>query len=169
LEGILQHHYIPGITPSGLLEDDFARFLDFRADQLVMAFRVRTGIGSASEELFSSDPAKPISLLETRMRNFLHETLRGGASESYWKECIPPDIQEAVNRKLGEEMKRHPYGRTEFDRDEVRMQFLDVMDYCGFRSSRSRSRRKAIAVTVEADHPVGPTRSGRSDAGLLLV
>ncbi len=40
---------------------------------------------------------------------------------------------------------------------------------CGFRSSRSRSRPKAIVVTVEADHPVGPSRSGRSDAGLLLV
>ena len=129
LEGILQHHYIPGLAQSGLLEDDFARFLDFRADQLVKVFRARTGIGSASEELFSSDPAKPISLLETRMRNFLHQTLKGGASDSYWKECIPPDIQEAVNKKLGEEMKRHPYGQSEFDRDEVRIQFLDVMDY----------------------------------------
>jgi hypothetical protein len=50
-----------------------------------------------------------------------------------------------------------------------RASFFKWCLYCGFRSSRSRSRRKAIAVTVEADHPVGPTRSGRSDAGLLLV
>ena len=26
-------------------------------------------------------------------------------------------------------MKRHPYGRDEFTRDEVRIQFLDIMDY----------------------------------------
>jgi hypothetical protein len=32
-----------------------------------------------------------------------------------------------------------------------------------------RISAKSISVTVEADHPVGPSRSGRSDAGLLLV
>lgn len=32
-----------------------------------------------------------------------------------------------------------------------------------------RISAKSITVTVEADHPVGPTRSGRSDAGLFLV
>jgi rhodanese-related sulfurtransferase len=32
-----------------------------------------------------------------------------------------------------------------------------------------RISAKSITVTVEADHPVGPSRSGRSDAGLFLV
>jgi len=126
---ILQHHYIPSLSQSGLLENDFLRFLDFRADQLVKAFRVRTGIGSRSEGLFSSDPATPISLLETRIRTFLHNTLKEETPESYWKEFVPPDIQEAVNKKMQDEMKRHPYGRDEFNRDEVRIQFLDIMDY----------------------------------------
>jgi transcriptional regulator with XRE-family HTH domain len=34
---------------------------------------------------------------------------------------------------------------------------------------RLRISAKSITVTVEADHPVGPSRSGRSDAGLFLV
>jgi hypothetical protein len=126
---IIHHHYISDLTQSGLLENDFLRFLDFRASQLVQAFRVRTGIGSRSEELFNSDPAKPISLLETRVRAFVHNGLRQETSESYWKESIPFDIQEAVNKKIQEEMKRHPYGHDEFNRDEVRIQFLDIMDY----------------------------------------
>ena len=53
-------------------------------------------------------------------------------------------------------------------RDELLLRHVGFV-ICGFRTSRSRSRPKAIVVTVEADHPVGPTRSGRSDAGLLLV
>ena len=126
---ILQHHYIPNLKQSGLLENDFLRFLDFRAAQIVQAFRVRTGIGSSSEELFISDPAKPISLLETRLRAFVHHRLSQDSSESYWKESIPFDIQEAVDKKIQAEMKRHPYERDEFIRDEVKIQFIDIMDY----------------------------------------
>jgi hypothetical protein len=55
--------------------------------------------------------------------------LKEETPESYWKEFVPPDIQEAVNKKMQDEMKRHPYGRDEFNRDEVRIQFLDIMDY----------------------------------------
>ena len=126
---ILQHHYIPDLKQSGLLEDNFLRFLDFRADQLVQAFRVRTGIGSRSEEHFSSDPAKPIDILETRMRGFLHGILKQQAEESYWEEYIPIDIQDTVNKKIQEVMRRHPYGLEEYNRDDVRIEFLDVMDY----------------------------------------
>jgi hypothetical protein len=34
-----------------------------------------------------------------------------------------------VSKKIQEQMRRHPYGHDEFSRDEVRIQFLDVMDY----------------------------------------
>ena len=129
LSNILQHHYIPDIKQSGLLENDFMRFLDFRADQIVRAFRVRTGIGSRSEEHFASDPAKPIDIFETRIRSFLHGILKQQSEESYWEEYVPADIQDTVNKKMQEIMKRHPYKLEEYDRDDVRIEFLDVMDY----------------------------------------
>ena len=129
LRDILQHHYIPDLAQSGLLKNDFLSFLDYRADQLLQAFRVRTGIGSRSEEFFARDPEKPITLLETRLRAYLHNRLRQEGLDSYWKESIPLDIQESVSKKIQEQMRRHPYGHDEFSRDEVRIQFLDVMDY----------------------------------------
>lgn len=128
-EKILQHHYIPFLKGSGLLENNFLNFLDFRADQLVQAFRVRTGIASQSEEHFASDPAKPIDILETRIRSFLHKILKQQTEESYWEEYVPVDIQDTVNRKMQDVMKRHPYRLEEFSRDDVRIEFLDVMDY----------------------------------------
>jgi hypothetical protein len=126
---ILQHHYIPDLAQSGLIENTFLGFLDYRAKELVQAFRVRTGIGSQSEEFFGRDPEKPVSLTETRLRSYLHDVLKQNGAESYWRELVPSDIQDSVNRKIQEEMKRHPYSQDEFSRDDVRIQFLDIMDY----------------------------------------
>lgn len=129
LPRILQHHYIPDVHLSGIPENDFLKFLDYRADQIVRAFRVCTGVGSPSEAYFATDPTRPIDILETRIRNFIHETLRQQAETSYWKEYIPQDIQENVNKKIQEDIKRHPYSLEEYDKDDVRIKFLDVMDY----------------------------------------
>lgn len=128
-KNILQHHYIPSLENSGLLNDKFLDFLEYRADQLFQAFRVRTGIGSSSEEFFDSDPARPIDILETRIRSFIHEILKQQSELSYWKEYIPSDIKEMVSKKIHENMKRHPYALEEYDQDDVRIKFLEVMDY----------------------------------------
>ncbi len=45
------------------------------------------------------------------------------------EECIPTDFREVVNRKIKDIIKRHPYGLEEYDRDDVKIQFLDIMDY----------------------------------------
>jgi type I restriction enzyme S subunit len=46
---------------------------------------------------------------------------------------------------------------------------LDTKDHITQLGLGMRISAKSITVTVEADHPVGPSRSGRSDAGLFLV
>lgn len=126
---ILTHHYIPNVKSSGLLENNFLKFLDYRAQQIVSAFRVRTGIGSKSEEDFLKNPSKPIDILESRIRNFIHEKLSQHTEDSYWKDFIPMDIQEVVDKKIQSDLRRHPYGLEEYLRDEVRSTYLDIMDY----------------------------------------
>lgn len=126
---ILQSHYIPKYQKSGLPENKFLEFLDYRANQLFKAFRVRTGIASPTEEYFDKNPSKPIDILENRMRNIIHETLRQQVEGSYWGDYIPTDIQTAVDKKIQEDLKRHPYKLEEYMRDDVRITFLDIMDY----------------------------------------
>ncbi len=126
---ILINHLIPDISESGLLENNFKKFLDYRAGQIFQSFRVRTGMASASEELFDTQPTKPIDLLESRLRMFLHEKLKENSEDSYWEEYIPADIKEVVDKKIQDEARRHPYKLEEFLRDDVRITFLDIMDY----------------------------------------
>lgn len=126
---ILQHHYINDLSESGVLDNDFMKFLSYRADQLVASFRVKTGVGSSFETQFAINPSKPLDILETRIRTFIHENLKKEYETSYWEECIPTDIREMVNKKIKDVIKRHPYGLEEYDRDDVKIQFLDVMDY----------------------------------------
>jgi hypothetical protein len=129
LKEILYNHFILDLEHSGIPLNNFLQFLDYRADQVVQMFRVCTGIGSPSEKYFSINPTKPIDILENRIRNLIHDTLRQETEESYWEEYIPPDVQDSVNRKIQEELKRHPYELEEYMRDEARITFLDVMDY----------------------------------------
>jgi len=128
-KNVLQHHYIPSLENSNLLNDKFLSFLEYRADQIFQAFRVRTGIGSSSEEFFDTDPARPIDILEMRIRTFIHEVLRKQPNQPYWKNHIPSDIKEMVSKKIQDNMKRHPYALEAYDQDEVKMKFLEVMDY----------------------------------------
>lgn len=129
LKQILAKHLIPDIKESGISENDFIKFLNYRADQIFQAFRVRTGFASASEELFDTEPTKPIDILESRLRNFIHDKLKHSSDGSYWEECIPSDVKEVVDKKIKEELKRQPYNLEEFMRDDVRITFLDIMDY----------------------------------------
>lgn len=126
---ILIHHFIPDIKKSGVLENNFLGFLDYRASQIVLAFRIRTGMATAAEAHFDSNPTHPIDTLENRLRELLHDTLKQEAGGSYWEDFIPQDIQQVVDKKVAEELKRHPYNVDELVRDDIRITFLDVMDY----------------------------------------
>lgn len=129
LDKILARHLIPNIKESGLLENDFSKFLDYRASQIFQSFRVRTGFASPSEELFETEPTKPIDILETRLRSFIHDKLKNLVEDSYWEEFIPTDIKKTVDLKIQNEIRRHPYKLDEYMRDDVRITFLDFMDY----------------------------------------
>ncbi len=129
LKEILINHFIPNIDESGLTENDFIKFLNYRADQIVQMFRVKTGVGSYSEEYFNTNPVKPLDIIETKVRSLIQEVLKNQADLSYWDEYIPSDIKEAVERKIQDDLKRHPYNLDEYDRDEVKITFLDIMDY----------------------------------------
>lgn len=129
LKEILYKHFIPDIEHSGLLTNSFLQFLEYRADQIVQTLRVRTGIGTPAEEHFATNPTKPIDILESRIRSLIHDTLKQQTEDSYWEDYIPSDIQDVVDKKIQDDLRRHPYKLEEYMRDDVRVTFLDVMDY----------------------------------------
>lgn len=129
LKDILKHHYIPDIGKSGLLEDHFTDLLDYRAEQMVQAFRSRAGLTAGTEKYFISEPEKLIDILENQIRTFIHEKLSDQTETSYWEDFIPVDIQQAVDSKIKNDLKRHPYNLEEYMRDEIRINYLDIMDY----------------------------------------
>lgn len=129
LSEILQHHFIPNIQESGLLSDEFLNFLDYRAGKLVQEFRIQTGVASETESHFDNNPTRPIDIIEGRIRSFVHDKLKEDAGGSYWEEYIPSDIQNVVDKKTQDDLHRHPYKLEEYMRDDVRITFLDIMDY----------------------------------------
>jgi len=129
LKEILVKHFIPNIDDSGLLENNFIKFLNYRTDQIVQMFRVKTGVGMPSEEYFETNPAKPVDIIESRIRGLIQDVLKEQTDDSYWNEYIPSDIRESVERKIQDDLKRHPYKLEEYMQDDVRITFLDVMDY----------------------------------------
>jgi len=129
LTEILKHHLIFNLNESRLLENDLLAFLDYRAERIVQAFRIMTGISTPAEEHFDTNPTKPVDIIENRLRQFIHDNLRNVTENSYWDERIPQDIKEAVERKIQDDLRRHPYKLEEYMRDEARISFLDIMDY----------------------------------------
>lgn len=129
LNEILIDHYIPNIEKSRLLENDFLGFLNYRADQVYQAFRIRTGVASASEEFFESNPSKPIDILEVKMRSLINDTLKKQVEDSYWEEYIPSDIRYSVDLKIKESIKRNPFSVDQYKDDNVKINFLEIMDY----------------------------------------
>lgn len=132
LPGILdRHHYIPGLKESGLMTDEYEVFLNTRAERMVAALRVVTGTIRGTEAIVDTEPVKAVDLTEARLRDVLHQLLGQAHEGSYWNTAVPADIRVATDRKMAEHLRRNPYASLEeYERDDVRLRFLDIMDYC---------------------------------------
>lgn len=125
-----KHHYIPGLNESGLLGDDYLTFLNSRAERMVAMLRILTGAASGTEAMVDTEPVKAVDLTETRLRDVLHQQLGKVYEESYWNTAVPADVRVSADKKMGEHLRRNPYtSLEEYERDEVRLRFLDIMDY----------------------------------------
>ncbi|MFA5644559.1 MAG: DUF262 domain-containing protein [Patescibacteria group bacterium] len=127
---ILNGHLILDLNKSGLLENNFLYFLNYRADYIVRWFRLLTGVSSSIESEFETNPTKPIDITESKIRGFIYEKLKAKANGSFWSDCIPSDIRFVVDNKIKDHVRRHPYKLEDYLNDETRINFLEIMDYC---------------------------------------
>jgi len=130
-EILSKHHYIAGTKDSGLETDDYQLFLNQRADRMVSAFRQLTGISGRIEGMFDNEPSQAVDLVEVRIRTTLDQLLNEAVEGSYWNSSVPSDIRSAVDMKITNHLKKHPYySINEYQQESVRLRFMDIMDYC---------------------------------------
>ena len=128
LDKVLESHLIKNEIEFGLDKDNFDLFLNKRAESIEKALQHLTGRSSKTEKTMEDDPGKPIDYLENKMR-FLVDDVFTEDFPNYWEEAVPKDIQDAVGKKIKNDIKRHPY-KKEIDFSNVdRLSYLDVMDY----------------------------------------
>jgi len=129
LPEIVLSHFIGDLTEYGIDSDDFDLFLHKRAEAIELGFKDILGIRSKSEQQLEDDPAKPLDMLEVKLRNILIEKLIGEYGESFWEDAIPVDIKIAVKKKLEEHVRTNPYDSEMIDSYITKCSYLDIMDY----------------------------------------
>lgn len=129
-EVLTKHHYIPSIEGSGLLNDEYLLFLNSRAERMVSELRTLVGVSGDAEGLSDTEPVKAVDMIELRLRTTINQLLQGTEENSYWNSAVPADIRIVVDKKMADHLRRHPYSSIEeYEQDDVRLRFLDIMDF----------------------------------------
>ena len=130
-EKALSSHLIKDLSSFGILEDNFVKFIEKRAELICKRFEVLTGrIDSISDEL-DDGPNKPLKKIEQELRKVINEKLSSKYGDKFWEEeqVIPQDIKKTVKDKIGEKLKRHPYEKIKFKKSSEKLEKCDIMDY----------------------------------------
>jgi hypothetical protein len=129
LQEILKTHLIDDIRGFGIADNNFAVFLEKRAEKIENQFRLLLGLKTKTEQQFEDEPSAPVDLLEVKLRALLQDKLGEGFGPAFWVEAVPIDIRGVVDRKIESHVKSHPYDAEKLSSSETKLAFLDIMDY----------------------------------------
>jgi hypothetical protein len=73
-------------------------------------------------------PKGILDQLEKDVRNYI-DSILSAHSDDYLS-LVPSDVQQAVQQKIKEHFKRHPYERRSALPNRFRLDYMDIMDYC---------------------------------------
>ena len=130
LNDVLKTHLIPYVNESGVWTDEYHKFLDQRAELIEKEIKKVVGITTRLEAEFESNPNKVIDQLENKIRWKIHSILYEDFGEDYWKEKVPQDVQELVEKRIKERLQKQPYEKKEdYEQAINKLEFCDLMDY----------------------------------------
>ncbi len=129
MDKILKTHLIDDAEKFGITENNFALFLEKRAEKIENQFRVLLGLKTKTEQQFEEEPSTPVDLLEVKLRDLIEEKLIGVYGDEFWTEAVPSDIRTVVDKKLESHLRSHPYELEKFTSSSAKLGFLDIMDY----------------------------------------
>ena len=123
-EASLESHLITQLDSSGLMEDDFEKFLNHRTERIVTEIQAKIGKLSRIEMELLKDEKGVIDDFEFRMRGLIAATL-GSVKPSYW-EGLNPDFKESIELRIRDWLKTNPTRQ----RSEVNpLDFCQILDY----------------------------------------
>lgn len=120
LDDALASHLIPDMSKSGLLEDDFETFVNYRGQEILQEARKLSGDMSEIEADMDDDKFGVIENFEHRMRAFIHSVL-SEKDPDYWQNCLTPEFRDRVQLRAIKWIKEVP-GRS--------MDDVQVLDHC---------------------------------------
>ena len=126
----LKTHLIPVNNESGIWTDEYHKFLDQRAELIEREVKKLVGITTKIESELENNPNKVVDELENKIRWKIHSVLYEEIGEDYWKEKIPLDVQDLVNKRIKEKLQKQPYEKKEdYEQAMNKIEFCDIMDY----------------------------------------
>ncbi len=111
----LASHLIPDLSKSGLLEDDFKAFVDYRGQAILREVRKLSGDMTEVEILMRNEKNKPIDEFENGMRRYITAVLSSKHGDK-WRECIPQELRQDAEDKIEHEVRKTS-GKTKDDYD----------------------------------------------------
>jgi len=127
----IQSHLIGDLKEFGILNDDFDLFLERRAERIENTLRSLLGLKTKTETQFEKEggPDALINVFERRMRDLINYYATQEYGEDYWKEAVPQDIREVVDKKISRMVRVKPYEEQKYRVCIERIALLDIMDY----------------------------------------
>ena len=122
-----QSHLIPHGKDSGLLDNDFLKFLKARGDLLL------TEIGRVCGEISTprqEERQQAIEDLENQIRDTIHQILSLRVGDNYWKTNVPPAVRDNAEKRIQQDIERHPDLKPDdFTPIRRKLDYVNVMDY----------------------------------------
>lgn len=125
LNEVLKSHFIEDKDASGLLEDDFEGFVQYRADRILDEMRRLTGHMAEVEADFKGNEARAIEKFELQMRELLDSVLRGTGLD-YWQNTGSPEFRMGIEERIKGLLKSNPSKKRE---DLREVDFCQILEY----------------------------------------
>ncbi|MDY0167608.1 MAG: DUF262 domain-containing protein [Thermoguttaceae bacterium] len=120
-------HLLPLGLDSGLLDNDYLKFLKARGQLLLDEIgRLCGEISTPRQE----ERQEAIEQLETAIRDCIHEVLSHRVGDNYWKSNVPPAVRDGAEKRIQLDIAKHPDLKAEeFNLLRRKLDYVNVMDY----------------------------------------
>lgn len=122
---VLSSHLVEDPEKSGIFDDDFETFLEYRAERLLQELRKLTGEMTEIEADMADNELSVLERFELQLRDLIDSRLRAADSD-YWEKTSTPEFRERIEQRIANWLKEAP-GRARSDAREV--DFFQMFDY----------------------------------------
>jgi len=123
----VRSHLLPTEAGSGVPENDYLRFLQARGEAILIEIKRLCG-GITTPKAGEQQGA--IEALELTLRDGIDQVLVGHAGRKYWKTNVPLGVREAAEKRIEDDIEKHPDVKRENLQDgRRRLDYCNVTDY----------------------------------------